>query len=222
MLRFPPLHTILLDLDGTLVDSKDLIVASWRHTMAVHFGHVPPDEVWLRTMGQPLKVQFREYVDTREEVQPLVDTYVEHNLREHGRYIRRFPGVRETIGQLRQRGLRVGIVTSKATPGTKASLAACDLDESMFDVIITSDEPVPHKPDPAPILLALDRLGVAPDTATYVGDSVWDIRAGRAAGVFTVAALWGPFSEALLAAENPDAFLSAFGDLPEALGPVDD
>ena len=105
------------------------------------------------------------------------------------------------------------MVTSKASVGTARSLAACALDEALFDVIVTSDEPVPHKPDPAPIRLALERLGSAAEGAAYVGDSVWDMRAGHAAGVTTVAALWGPFSERELAIERPHIMLDAIEDI---------
>lgn len=215
----PPLRTILFDLDGTLVDSVDLIRASWRHTMEVHFDEPPPDEVWLRTLGQPLRAQFGYLVDSAEEVQAMVDTYVEHNLREHERLIRSFPGVARTLVALRDKGVPLGVVTSKAGAGTARSLAACALPETLFDVIITSDEPVPHKPDPAPVRLALERLKAPPETAAYVGDSVWDMRAGHGAGVTTVAALWGPFSERELAIERPHIMLDAIGDVLHYVGP---
>lgn len=209
------LTAILFDLDGTLVDSWDLVVESWRHTMRVHFGEVPPDEVWLETFGQPLRSQFREFVDTDEEVQAMVDTYVEHNLRVHEELIRPFPDVSDTLTALRSRGFRLGIVTSKAARGTARSLAACGLPEAWFDVIVTSDEPVAPKPDPAPVSLALRRLELRPERAAYVGDSVWDMRSGRAAGVRTIAALWGQFSERQLVVEKPDILLDDIRGLLE-------
>ncbi len=209
----PPLETILFDLDGTLVDSTDLIAESWRHTMRIHFEDPPPEEVWLSTLGQPLRAQLGYLVDSAEEIQAMIDTYLEHNLREHERFIRSFPEVGETLVDLRGRGVRTGVVTSKASVGTARSLAACSLDEALFDVIVTSDEPVPHKPNPAPILLALERLNAEAGSAAYVGDSVWDMRAGHAAGVTTIAALWGPFSERELALERPHIMLDAIEDI---------
>jgi len=213
MVRPTPLETILFDLDGTLVDSTDLIAASWRHTMKAHFEDPPPDEVWLSTLGQPLRTQLGYLVDSAEEVQAMVETYIDHNFREHERLIRSFPGVRETVVRLREEGVRLGVVTSKASAGTARSLAACALDQALFDVIVTSDEPVPHKPDPAPIRLALERLEAPAETAAYVGDSVWDMRAGHAAGVTTIAALWGPFSERELVIERPHIMLDAIEDI---------
>ncbi len=210
-------RSVLFDLDGTLVDSLDLILESFRHTMRVHFGDAPPDQMWLKTLGTPLRAQFRAVADTAEEVQALIDTYIEHNHREHERLIRPFDGVNETLLALRARGLRLGLVTSKALRGTELSLAACRLDPGWFDVLVTSDEPIPHKPDPAPLNLALERIGERPERAVYVGDSVWDIRAGRAAGVLTAAALWGPFSPVELAAEKPDLMLEDIGQLTDIL-----
>lgn len=204
---------VLFDLDGTLVDSADLILESYRHTMRVHFDEVPPDEVWLASLGTPLRSQFKVFVDTVQEVQALIDTYLEYNLRMHQELIRPFDGVREAVAELLETGSRLGIVTSKAKEGTAASLAACDLPAEWFEVIVTSDEPIPHKPDPAPVRLALERLTAAPADASFVGDSVWDLRAGRAAGVCTVAALWGPFSEDELIGERPDVMLDTPADL---------
>jgi len=204
---------VLFDLDGTLVDSADLILASYRHTMREHFGEVPPDDAWLASLGTPLRSQFRMFADTDEEVKALIATYLEFNLRMHEELIRPFDGMREALAGLREAGSRLGIVTSKARRGTAASLAACDLPADWFEVTVTSDEPIPHKPDPAPVRLALERLAAGPEGASFVGDSVWDLRAGRAAGVCTVAALWGPFSEDELIGERPDVMLDAPADL---------
>lgn len=209
------LPTLLFDLDGTLVDSVELILASWRHTMEAHFGEAPGDHVWLETMGQPLRSQFRAFADADNPVEALVATYVEHNHREHDRLIRPFPRVRETLASLRAQGRTLGIVTSKAGRGTELALAACRLNPEWFDVVVTSDAPVPHKPDPAPVRLALGNLGSPPEEAAFIGDSVWDLRAGRGAGVTTVAALWGPFDQGLLAREGPD---HALEDIEELLG----
>ena len=207
------LSTLLFDLDGTLVDSVELILASWRHTMVSHFGTSPGDHVWLETMGQPLRSQFRAFATDDHPVEALVATYVEHNHREHDRLIRPFPRVRETLSSLRQEGRTIGIVTSKASRGTALALAACRLDRDWFDVVVTSDAPVPHKPDPAPVRMALETVGADPEEAAFIGDSIWDLRAGRGAGVTTVAALWGPFERDLLERESPDHALEDIGEL---------
>ena len=181
--------------------------------METHFGEAPEDHVWLETMGQPLRSQFRAFADPDNTVEALVTTYVKHNHREHDRLIRPFPRVRETLSSLHEQGRTMGIVTSKASRGTALALAACRLDPAWFDVVITSDAPVPHKPDPAPVRLALEELESTPEEAAFIGDSVWDLRAGRGAGVTTVAALWGPFERELLDREAPDHSLEDIGEL---------
>jgi pyrophosphatase PpaX len=181
--------------------------------MRTHFGEVPPDQVWLETLGTPLRHAFKRFSDSPEGVQELTDTYLEFNLRMHEELIRPFEGIRDILQELLARERRLGIVTSKAAAGTARSLAACGLPEAWFEAIVTADEPVPHKPDPAPVRLALERLGAEPGVAAFIGDSVWDMRAGRGAGVKTIAALWGPFSEDELVSELPDLMIDSPPDL---------
>jgi pyrophosphatase PpaX len=89
-----------------------------------------------------------------------------------------------------------------------------------MDVLVGADDVVKAKPDPEPVLMALERLGLAGEEARtlFVGDSPFDIRAGRGAGTRTAAALWGPFPAEALAAEAPDHLVSRPRDLLE-LGP---
>ncbi|MFQ5690127.1 MAG: HAD-IA family hydrolase [Gemmatimonadota bacterium] len=201
-------RTVLFDLDGTLIDSRDLILASYRHTMRVHLGQVPPDSAWLRTMGTPLVAQFRDFARHPAEARAMLTTYREHNQRVHDDLVGGFRGVPETVAWLRHEGFRLGLVTSKSRDGAVRGLDVCGIRSDWFGAIVTADDPVPHKPDPAPVRLALEQLGEeTPERAVFVGDSVWDLRAGRAAGTATAAAVWGPFDRALLAAESPDFLL---------------
>ena len=211
------LDTVLFDLDGTLIDSRDLILSSFRHTMENHLGWVPPDRAWLANMGKPLIVQLRGFADTEGQVREMMETYRRHNAREHDRFVRPFPGMSATLRQLRAAGYRLGIVTSKMREMAVRGLETCGLDLDWFSALVTADDPVAHKPDPAPVALALERAGNAhADRALFVGDSVWDLKAGRAAGTTTGAALWGPFGQAELTEGAPDYWLAdppAIGEL---------
>jgi len=148
--------------------------------------------------------------------QPLVDSlvrvYREFNLRQHDAYIRPFPGVDETLAELRRRGYPLGVVTSKMRHTAALSLRHYGLDRYV-DALVTPEDTTRHKPEPEPVLLALAKLGVTPAEALFVGDSVHDIAAGQAAGVRTGAALWGPFPRAELAALRPDYLLASIRDL---------
>jgi len=120
------------------------------------------------------------------------------------------------IAGLAERGYPLGIVTSKATFIATRSLEWVGLDQ-YFPVVIGYDETTRHKPDPEPVLVALERLGATPDRAVFVGDSPHDVHAGNAAGVVTVAALWGPFSHETLAAAHPNHFIGCLPELPGVL-----
>jgi pyrophosphatase PpaX len=211
-------RAVLFDLDGTLIDSERLILASYRHTMREHLGKVPPEETWKATIGQPLVVQMKMFADREDQVTAMIETYVEHNLAHHDAYVLPFPGVRSVVEAVRGSGRFLGIVTSKKRRATHMGLSRCDLPAEWFEAIVTADDVERYKPEPEPVLEALGRLGISGDEAMFVGDSTHDMRSGRSAGVVTAAALWGPYSRAQLAPTEPDLWLDEPGDLVPVLG----
>ena len=203
------IRTAVFDLDGTLIDSLDLILASYRHTMQTHLGHQLPDEMWIAGMGTPLAVQMRHFARADDEAEEMVETYQTHNLANHDRLVRPYAGVRDAVATLRDRGVTLAIATSKRGTATGMGLRACGLPEEWFGAIITADDIIRPKPDPEAVLLALKLSGESdPSRAVYVGDSVFDMRSGRAAGVITVAVLWGPNSRETLLPTKPDLWLT--------------
>ncbi len=102
-----PYETFLFDLDGTLIDSIDLILSSFRHTMQVHLGDVPPDDVWLKGLGTPLVVQFREFTDSDDQIAEMVETYRDHNLANHDTMVREYPGVRDAVLEIAAAGTKL-------------------------------------------------------------------------------------------------------------------
>ena len=215
----PGVSTLLLDLDGTLIDSSELILASYRHTMREHLGEAPPDSEWLEGMGKTLRVQLRRFASSDEEAHAMVETYREHNHRVHDRMVRSFAGVGETLRRLHGRGVPLGIVTSKSRRGVEMGMEACGLDPDWFGAVVTADDVECPKPHPEPVLLALREMGrdreerPTPAATTFVGDSIHDLRAGRAAGVKTAAALWGPYGRDELGPGRPDHWLEDVREL---------
>ncbi len=203
---------MLFDLDGTILDSIELIMESYRHTMRVHRGAVPPDELFLHGMGTPLRAQFRAFTDDPDEIAAMTATYREWNLANHDRMVSAYPGAVDAIRELERRGAKLGLVTSKNLNGVNKGLALVGL-SGVFKSLVTADRIEQHKPDPTPVLTALHDLGAPKDGALFVGDSPHDIAAGRDAGVRTAACLWGPFSRARLEEEKPDFWLTSFDDL---------
>jgi len=199
------LSTFLFDLDGTLIDSIELILRSYRHTMR-------PDDVWMTGLGTPLSVQFRHFTDDPAEVEAMVATYRAYNLAHHDELVRPYAGVVAAVRALRRPGRALGLVTSKMRSGALRGLQVAELADA-FDVIVGSDDVTHPKPHPEPVLAALARLGAAPETAVFIGDSRHDIECGRAARVKTAAVLWGPFDRSHLADLAPDYWLERPEDL---------
>jgi pyrophosphatase PpaX len=206
---------ILLDLDGTVVDTVDFILASVRHAFEAHPLR-PSDDEWLAGIGKPLRVQLREIVGDDAEVERLVLRYRAHQREHHDARTRAYAGAAAAVGALRAAGCAIGIVTSKLVEPAERTLRHVGL-AAQVDVLVGADSCERHKPDPAPVLLALERLGRRPAEALFAGDSHHDVAAGRAAGVVTVGALWGatsPAARASLVAARPDHLLAGIDELP--------
>jgi len=207
-----PISTVLFDLDGTLIDSIRLIIDSYHHTLAAHGLPARSDAEWLAGIGTPLMVQFRDWSHDPTTLQAMVATYREYNLAHHDSRVTAYPGVVQMVRTLRTRNLRVGLVTSKNTPGALRGLRLVGLEDTM-EVVIGADDVKNPKPDPEPVRLAMERLGVLATETIYVGDSLHDMHAGRGAGVRTGAVLWGPFGREHLAPSGPDHWLERPDDL---------
>ncbi len=206
--------TFLFDLDGTLIDSIELILRSYRHTLRTHRGVEPPDELWLKGLGTPIRVQLRQWSVDPSEIEAMAQTYTTYNLTHHDALVRPYDGIVGAVTRLKQRGKQLGLVTSKSRSGAQRGLRVSGI-EAAFDVIVGADEVTHPKPHPEPVLLALDRLGTKANDAVFVGDSRHDIECGQAAGVATAAALWGPFDRAHLEDLNPDYWLETPEDVED-------
>ncbi len=209
----PEIRTVLFDLDGTLIDSIELILASYHHTLAEH-GYPPvSDAEWLRGVGTPLRTQLGQWARTPEQLELLVVTYRNYNLANHDRMVRPYPGVPEMVRAIRARGLRIGIVTSKNREGTRRGLRLVGLEDTI-EVLVCADDVTRAKPDPEPVTRAVELLEAHPANTIFVGDSIHDLHSGRGAGVLTGAVLWGPFARHELEPAAPNYWL----ETPEDLG----
>jgi len=184
-MRYP---TVLFDLDGTLVDSGAIILASFKHAARTVLARdVEEEQIAALVGGSNLHEQMR--VLSPAHVDELVRVYREHNRPLHDE-LEAFEGVEELMETLSKQGRKLGIVTAKGRPTVDLAFAVLSL-ERYFDAVVTADMTDRHKPDPDPVLKALELLESEPAEAAFVGDSPYDIAAGRAAGVFTVAVSWG-------------------------------
>jgi pyrophosphatase PpaX len=206
------LTTALFDLDGTLLDSIELILASFHHVAAVHHLPTRDDAAWMSGIGRPLRDQLASVASNEQELTQMVATFREHNLSHHDELARPFAGAADVVRALKRRGVKLALVTSKLHRGTDSGLALLGLEDA-FGAVVCADDVTHGKPDPEPVRLALSMLGSAHDESVFIGDSPHDMQAGRAGGVRTAAALWGPFSRAALTATTPDVWLESLDDI---------
>jgi pyrophosphatase PpaX len=213
----PQSRAVLFDLDGTLIDSVELIVNSALYAFEKCGQPAPGAAEWLADLGLPLRTMFGRFISDESALEQLVAGYREYQLANHDRLVRPYDEVTTTLTALHDRGHALAVVTSKAEPLARRGLAHVGLD-GFFHVIVGLESCTRHKPDPEPVHTALDRLGMQPKDAAFVGDSPHDMAAGRAAEVTTIAALWGPFSRAQLAASEPDYYIERMGELLPIVG----
>ena len=212
MAAFP---VVLFDLDGTVVDSGAIILASMRHATREVLGIEPEDSELMQAVGGPgLEAQMAAFAPDR--VEELVTVYRAHNEPLHDE-LEACEGMEDVIVRLHEDGVRVGVVTAKRRSTVDLAFARLRVGH-LFETVVGGDETEKHKPDPEPLLLAARRLGVAPQDCAYVGDSPFDIRAAKAAPMYSVAVTWGRIHDReKLEAERPAAIVDTAEELYDAL-----
>jgi len=188
--------TVLFDLDGTIIDTNELIIQSFMHALR---GHVPESfgrEQIIPSMGEPLAVQMKHF-SGRDDVATLVGAYREYNLLKHDEMVSLFPGVKETIERLHREGVRLGVVTTKMRETTIRALKLLEI-YSYMDTIVTLDDVENAKPHPEPVEKAVAALGAKASETLMVGDSSVDIVSALRAGAVPVGVAWSLKGEELL------------------------
>jgi pyrophosphatase PpaX len=204
-------RAVLFDLDGTLIDSAAIILASMRHATRSVLGRELAEEQLLAGVGSPLTEQMRTFDPDRADA--LVRAFREHN-EPLNADLQPCPGTLDVVAALREEGRRLGVVTAKRHLTVRLAFDALPELARQFDAVVAAEDTTRHKPHPEPVLLALERLGARADEAAYVGDAPFDVQAAKAAGVSAVAVTWGGFhSRERLEREQPDAIV----DTPEEL-----
>jgi pyrophosphatase PpaX len=204
-------NPILLDLDGTVIDSVALIRESHRHAVRTVLGQDLEDDRLVANVGRPLLEQMAAFSPERSE--ELYRVYREWNHANTAALLLAYPDIPHALRELRDAGRRLGIVTSKSRDAVALAWEVLPDMEALFDAVVAAEDSERHKPAPDPVLLALERLGASTEGACYVGDSPFDIESGRAAGVFTIGVTWGFFSRPALEEVGPDLIV----DTPAAM-----
>jgi pyrophosphatase PpaX len=209
--RFP---VVLFDLDGTVVDSGGIILASMRHATRTVLGREIPDAELMAAVGGPgLEAQMRVF-GAEENLEKLVSVYRAHNEPLHDR-LELFRGIDDVLLALKDEGRRLGLVSAKRRTTVELAFAATEIGH-LFDVVVGGDETERQKPYPDPLLLAVERLSATPDEAVYVGDSPFDMAAAKTGGLHAIGVTWGGVHDRGLLADA-DVIVETPGELLAAL-----
>lgn len=205
-----PITTLLFDFDGTLLDTNELIIQTFQHVLGNHYpGKYDRIDI-LPFLGPTLYESF-DSIDP-EKTEQLIKEYRAWNKSMHDELSSEFDGVSETMRLLKAAGMKMAIVSTKRKDMVMIGLGLLDV-EGVFDVVVANDDVTKTKPDPEPILLALERLGATADEALMIGDNYHDIEGGQNAGVRTAGVAWSAKGEAFLQTFNPDYMLQHISDL---------
>ncbi len=178
------IKAILFDLDGTLLDTNELIYNSFRHTFNEFVNREVSKSEITSLYGKPLEYSFSNYTEDKELVNKMIKVYREYNLKHHDNMCAPFDGVVELLTKLKNKGIKLGIVTSKKKDTAVRGMEIGNIIKFM-DVIITPELTEKHKPDGEPALKACEILNVNPNETIMVGDSSYDLLCGKRAGCYT-------------------------------------
>jgi pyrophosphatase PpaX len=204
---------VLFDLDGTLIDSAGIILASMRHATREVLAREISDSDLMAAVGGPGLAAQMHALGGARHVDALVEVYRAHNEPLHAG-LEVFPGIERVLDELARRGCRLGVVSAKRRATIELAFSATGLGPR-FDVVVGGDEAEGQKPEPDLLLLALERLGAPPHGSAYVGDSPFDMLAARRGGLRAVGVTWGrvhareALADADLVVERPEELLAA-------------
>ena len=207
------IKAVLFDFDGTLIDTNDLIFQSYRTAFKSVLDRDISDEEILTLYGRPLRGSLMEYGEPWER---LYNAYRDFNETRHDDLAKGFEGAAEGVRLIREMGFKTGIVTAKRLHMVKRGLSIMGLEDA-FDVIVTPDDTDKSKPDPEPVLCGCKKLNVLPGETLYVGDSIFDMQAGKAAGALLCAVKYTLTPIDKISAFKPQFFVDSMTELADLL-----
>ncbi|WP_059048781.1 pyrophosphatase PpaX [Paenibacillus senegalimassiliensis] len=205
------IDTVLFDLDGTIINTNELIIATFLQVIDKHgLGPYTREQI-IPHMGTTLEHQLQTF-SGQEDVAALVADYRKYNRERHDELIDEFPHVKEVLAELHERGVTMGIVTTKIRETTMLALERFGFLDYM-KTIVTVDDVSHPKPHPEPILTALNALQADPARTLMVGDSAADLLCAKAAGVHAAGVAWSLKGEAELRKYDPDYIIQDMTEL---------
>ena len=215
------IDTILFDFDGTVMNTNDVIIASWQHTFRTIDGKEHEVSEITRTFGEPIVITMKKKFPA-VPVEESLQIYRDYQQDIFGDMVKLFPGMKELIRELRVTGYKTALTTSRTKKTAYAALEKFELTD-LFDVVITCDDTNAHKPDPEPVLITLDKLGSKPEKSVMLGDTMYDIMCARNAGVISILVGWAvaPTKEEISGMDGPDFIMKRPEDLFRIIGDIE-
>ncbi|CAM3887596.1 pyrophosphatase PpaX [Alkalicoccus chagannorensis] len=204
------IDTVLFDLDGTLIDTMDLIVTSFQHTLDAYFPGTYTRQDIAGFIGPPLSETFERL--NPDHVEEMIEVYRRFNHEHHDDLVRAYHGVDHTLEKLHEEGYAMAVVTTKRHDTARKGLQLMNM-EKYFPVVVALDDVTRWKPDPEPVDQALHKLGRQAEKAIMIGDSEHDILAGKNAGAYAAGVAWSIKGREHLERFAPDVMLETMPDL---------
>lgn len=194
---------VLFDLDGTLIQTTEIIIETFKVTFQKYFPHIQlSDDDYTNMLGQTLFTTFGYYTSNQDEINEVVQFYRTYSddIIEQG--LKSYPGAVEIMTFLKKKNVKIGVVTSKMRHVATHHLKLTGL-VYFIDGLVGYEDVTEHKPSPEPILKALQLFGTKPQSTIYIGDHENDIISAKKAGILTCAVTYSQRLKEMLS-YNPD------------------
>lgn len=207
------IDTVLFDFDGTLVNTTDIVISAWKDTFRTLTGEEKSEEELQETLGEVVYETMKRFFPDKDPDE-CIQLYRSFQGKDYMLHVDFYDGMEELVRELKQRGFKVAIVTSRTRKSAFQTIDKHKLGEC-FDYVLTCEDTTIHKPNPEPALMALEKVGSEPENAVFVGDSMYDIGCAKNAGIISVAVGWQTAipTEILYGPEGPDYVIDKAEDL---------
>jgi len=210
---------IIFDLDGTLLNTDELIFKSFEYVFRQYFPNYQlSKEELLSFLGPTLKASFSKYT-TEDKVDELIDCYRKYNHKHHEDFVTIYPHVTEVLKELKKQGYKLAVVTTKYKDAAYIGLDLFDLSQ-YFDVVIGMDNVMKVKPDPEGIYQAMSMTNCV--KGVMIGDNITDIQSGKNAGIYTIGVKWSPKGYQAMLEIEPDLMIDDMKEILEFIDEVNE
>ncbi|MDD4781491.1 MAG: HAD-IA family hydrolase [Tissierellia bacterium] len=209
------ISTVLFDFDGTLANTNQLIINSFKHIYSAFRGDECDEEYIMSTFGEPLLTTMNRDFG-KYNIEDVLACYREYQVDRFNSEVTLYDNVPEILDYLKKRKIKLGIVTSRLKNSTVTAIKNFNIDK-YFDVIITADDTEKHKPHKEPLMMALNVLNSKPEETYYVGDSKFDMECAINAGATPILAGWQVNSKELIEKYNIKYVLENMWDLTKLI-----